>query len=447
MPVIDARLLESDRVGRESGLELDRELEAWSPRLDRAEQELSSRRRDPSAMLGWVGLPERREVLGEILAYREKNSWVKDLVVLGIGGSALGAKALYGALALRPRVRLHFVDHTDPALVGELLARLAPEHTLITVISKSGGTAETMAAFLVFLDWLKGALGEGWRDHVAVVTDPERGLLRAFARAEGVAAFPVPPDVGGRFSVFSPVGLVPLAFAGVDLEALLRGARRANSAARREAATSALALYLLERYRGKRVHVLMPYGARMKLVGDWFVQLHAESLGKARDRRGSRVHLGPTPLAALGPTDQHSLLQLLREGPFDKVVVFVRARDLGEDLALPPAPGLSDLDYLFGKTLGSLQEAEARATALALAEAGRPSMTLWIERVDAESLGDLLQFFMWQTAYLGELYGINAFDQPGVELAKRYTYALMGRSGYRELAERLAEVDGEAEGA
>ncbi len=441
MPKLDARYLESERVGRENGLEVAAELKAREAELARFHRGLLERSRDPAAMLGWIHLPEATESARAILRYREANAWAREVVVLGIGGSALGAKALTQALSPEePPARLHFVDHTDPVPLARLLRRLDPAATLVLAISKSGGTAETLAALLLFRRWLEAALGADWRKHLAVVTDPEKGPLRAYASAEGLVAFPVPPDVGGRFSVFSPVGLLPLAFAGVRIEELLMGARRANANALSEAARSAALFFLLERYRAKRVHVLMPYGKRLEKVADWFVQLHAESLGKAKDRRGSRVHTGPTPLAALGPTDQHSLLQLLREGPNDKLVVVVRAKDPGEDLELPEVPGLEAAGYLFGKTLAQLQEAEARGTVLALAEAGRPVLGLTLPAVDEAALGDLLQFFMWQTAFLGELYGINAFDQPGVELAKTYTYALMGRNGYEAVRSALEEA-------
>ncbi len=440
MPKLDPRFLESRKVGRENGLETSEELQAWSAELASAHRALLERSKDPTAMLGWIRLPEATEEARGILRFSQRAGWARDVVVLGIGGSALGAKALYQALApATPPARLHFVDHTDPVPVARLLGQLDPATTLVLVISKSGGTAETLAAFLIFRRWLADALGEGWRNHVAVVTDPEKGALRAYARAHGLTAFPVPPDVGGRFSVFSPVGLLPLALGGVPIEDLLMGARRANARALEEAGKSALFLYLLERHRGKRIHVLMPYGQRLERVADWFVQLHAESLGKARDTRGSRVHTGPTPLAALGPTDQHSLLQLLREGPNDKLVIVVRAEDPGKDLPLPEDPSLPSASYLFGKTLAVLQDAEARGTTLALAEAGRPVLTLILPAIDPPALGDLLQFFMWQTAFMGELYGVNAFDQPGVELAKTYTYALMGREGYQEVRRRLEE--------
>ncbi len=430
--------LESTRVGSESGLELDSELRAWEPSLRAHHQALLERAKDPAAMLGWIGVPEDTEALRAVRRYAEGAAWARDVVVLGIGGSALPARGLYEALAPTAKT-LHFLDHTDPLPVRRLLGQLAPETTLVVAVSKSGSTAETAALLLVFRRWLEDALGEDWRRHLAAVTDPEKGPLRAYAGTEGLAAFAIPPDVGGRFSALTPVGTLPLALAGADVEKLLMGARRANRRALETAAKSALVLYLLDRYRKKPVHVFMPYGRRLFGVAQWFAQLHAESLGKARNLEGSRVHAGPTPLAALGPTDQHSLLQLLREGPFDKAVVFLRMREPGEDLTLPAITGLEAFEYLFGKTLFTLQEAEAEGTRRALLEAGRPSLTLWIDRADAESLGELYQFLMWQTAFLGALYGVNAFDQPGVELAKVYAYALLGRKGYEEMGKRLKE--------
>jgi glucose-6-phosphate isomerase len=201
-------------------------------------------------------------------------------------------------------------------------------------------------------------------------------------------------------------------------------------------APTALAQYLAWR-KGQRISVLMPYSSRLALLPAWFVQLHAESLGKAYDRSGSRVHLGPTPLGAVGATDQHSQVQLFREGPFDKLVVFVRHRQADRDLELPAEEGLEELAYLFGKSLFTLLSAEAAATAHALAAARRPNYTIFLDRADAFHLGWLLQHLMWQTAYLGELFDVNAFDQPGVELGKQYTYALLGRPGYEELAAEL----------
>ena len=423
---LELDLLDTKVVGRESGLELAAELSAWDEDLKEAYERLLARAQDPGAMLGWVRLPEDTEAAREVKRYAEAADFAEEVVVLGIGGSALPARGLYQALGKRAR-RLHFVDHTDPALVQRLLDSLHPERTLVLAVSKSGRTVETAALLLVFLSWLKGALGEDWRRHLAVVTDPERGPLAELAKREGLRHFAIPPDVGGRYSAFTPAGTLPLALAGADVEALFAGARRATRRVLETAARSALVLYLLERYRKKPIHVFMPYGERLAGVAAWFAQLHAESLGKAKDRRGSRVHLGPTPLPARGPADQHSLLQLFAEGPFDKVIFFVRLKDPGAELKIPAASELPEFSFLFEKGLFELESAEAEGTRRALAEAGRPSLTLWLERPDEENLGELYQFLMWQTAILGELYQVNAFDQLGVELAKKYARELLER--------------------
>ena len=441
MVQLDFSNIDSSRIGPDRGVEWERELVAATPRLEEARQALLTRQNDPAAMLGWVHLPESDP--GEITAYARANAWVHDVLVLGIGGSSLGAKALAAAL-VGAGAKLHFVDNVEPEPVAALFDSLNPETTLVNVISKSGTTAETMAAFLLALDWLRRGLGEEWKRHVVVTTDAKKGVLRPFAEKHGLASFVIPADVGGRFSVFSPVGLLPLALAGVDLDGLLAGAAEANASANAEVsenlpAQTALAQYLAWR-KGQRISVLMPYSSRLALLPAWFVQLHAESLGKAYDRSGSRVHVGPTPLGAVGATDQHSQVQLFREGPFDKLVVFIRHRQADRDLRLPGEEGLEELSYLFDKSLFGLLAAEAAATAHALAAARRPNYTIFLERLDAFHLGWLLQHLMWQTAYLGELFNVNAFDQPGVELGKQYTYALMGRPGYEDLAKELKEA-------
>ncbi len=430
--------LSSQRIGPE-GLDWESALAAHAPRLEAAQQALWQRKADPGQFLGWIEVPEDTETLRQVRRFREAQDWVETLVVLGIGGSALGAQAVAAALGRGP-VRLHFVDNVEPEPILELLRTLEPSKTLVNVISKSGATAETMAAFLVFRQWLEEGTAN-WKKHVVVTTDPAKGLLRPYAQAEGLASFAVPPAVGGRFSVTSPVGTLPLAFAGVDLESLLAGARKANEQAQGPLshnlpAQTALVHHLFAQ-KGKNIVVFMPYSTRLRYLPDWFVQLHDESLGKARDRQGQEVRTGTTAVRAIGTTDQHAQVQLFREGPRDKLIQFVRLLAPSEDLKIPAVKGLEGLDYLFGRSFFELLEAEAKATAHALAKAGQPNYTLTLEKLDAYHLGWLLQHLMWQTAFLGELWNINAFDQPGVELGKEYTYALMGRKGYEELAQRL----------
>lgn len=435
---LDLNNLLYERIGPQ-GIDWAAEFALHAQSLEGARDALWERKSNPEAFLGWIDVPEDTETVRRVLRYRQANGWVEDLVVLGIGGSALGAQAVGTALGNGP-VRLHFVDNVEPEPIIGLLRTLDPHKTLVNVISKSGSTAETMAAFLVFRQWLELGVTD-WKKHVVVTTDPAKGILRPYAEAEGLTAFEVPPSVGGRFSVTCPVGTLPLAFAEVDLESLLAGARKSNEQARGALeqnlpAQTALFHHLFSQ-RGKNIVVLMPYSTRLRFLPDWFVQLHDESLGKMRDRQGNEVRTGTTAVRAIGTTDQHAQVQLFREGPQDKIINFVRILNPSEDLQIPAVRGLEGLEYLFGKSFFELLDAEAKATAHALAKAGQPNYTLTLEKLDAYHLGWLLQHLMWQTAFLGELWNINAFDQPGVELGKEYTYALMGRKGWESLAQEL----------
>jgi glucose-6-phosphate isomerase len=339
------------------------------------------------------------------------------------------------------RPRLFVVDNVDPVLVGGVLRTVNPGTTLFNVISKSGSTAETMSQFLLFLEALKHSVGAGWREHVVVTTDAEAGFLRPFARDNDLRTFVVPGNVGGRFSVLTPVGLVPGALLGWELGELMQGARQGRDAClRTEASNNPAALlatthHLLDT-RGKRpVQVLFPYSHRLRLLVDWNVQLVAESLGK-RTPAGECV--GPTPHGAVGATDQHSQVQLFAAGPDDKVFTFLRVLQHADDIAIPEPPkGLEGLSYLGGKTFGQLLDAECRATQLALTDAGRPNCTITFPEVNAETVGEFLMWQMCTTAYGGQLYGINAFDQPGVEGGKVATYGLMGREGFEADKQRV----------
>ena len=448
---IDLRNLSTSRLGSTHGFDLERELDAFRDELAGHVQQLWHRAEDPDDMLGWLHLPDGGEELERIESFvAELDERFTDLVVLGIGGSSLGALTVTTALQHPWRnvqrsgdgLRVHYVDNVDPDVIGGLMEVLDPATTLVNVISKSGTTAETMAAYLAFKRWLEDAVGAEFGGQVIATTDPETGILRPLADRRRYTRFAVPPSVGGRFSVFSAVGLVPIALAGIDVRALLRGAARANEAAGRELeknpALQAAVVQFLAYRSGKRISVLMPYSTRLRYLSNWYVQLWAESLGKAVDRRGSRVHAGSTPLAAVGTTDQHSQVQLFNEGPNDKIVAFVRVGAFERDIQIPDSEAeVDELAYLSGASFQRLILAEQAATAHALAEHERPNYTLGIERLTAETLGELMQTLMWQTAVMGELLGIHTYDQPGVELGKRYTYALMGRDGYEELREEL----------
>ncbi len=394
--------------------------------------------------LGFWSLPSDANALDEAVALAEQTpEHITDVLVLGIGGSSLGGRAVYEALGGPPELRvgrrIHFPDNSDPWRLARLLERLEPKSTLAVAISKSGGTVETAAMLLVVRGWLRDA-GVPMNDHLAVVTDPKNGSLRALADKEGLTALSIPPNVGGRFSVLTPVGLVPGALAGLDVRAMMRGAdqmriRCEAKELRKNPAGLLAALHVLHhRLFDRRIHVLMPYADPLRGLAAWFVQLWAESLGKRRDRQGTIVETGPTPLPAVGATDQHAQVQLFMEGPRDKLVTFVSI-DERPDLEIPKEDGPTG--YLGGHTLGDLLDAEREGTARALAEDRRPSLTVRLSALDAEHLGGLMFVFEAATALAGEMYDIDAFNQPGVELGKRLAFGLLGREGFEEEGTRV----------
>jgi glucose-6-phosphate isomerase len=401
--------------------------------------------------LGFLDLPDDRALHKQTLDFiqrqrqRKGDDVLTDVVVLGIGGSALGPIALRTSLcapqwnllddsARGGKPRLHVLDNVDPANISALLARLDFRRSLFIVTSKSGGTAETMAQYLVIRARLTAALGdEKGKERLVFVTDPEKGALRAIARSEKVTALDIPANVGGRFSVLTPVGILPAALVGIDTTQLLDGAAdmRTRCASgvigNNIAGTFAALQFLADQRHGRNIQVLMPYSDALRDMADWFVQLWAESLGKHRTPGDPGV--GPTPLGALGATDQHSKVQLFMEGPPDKTVTFIEVDEGSTDVEIPKLhQDIPELAYLGGHRLSELLDIERRATAGALAVRGRPNMTLTLDRVDAWHVGALLMFLEMATAYAGHLYGVNAFDQPGVELGKQFTYAMLGRA-------------------
>ena len=415
-------------------------------------------RRRTAGELGFLELPGDASLHAQSTEFAKRTRGrFDDVVVLGIGGSALGPIALRTALRkpqwnlldagerdLRPR--LHVLDNLDPASIAGLLERVVRlERTLFIVTSKSGGTAETMAQYLVARDQVVQH-GLAPKEHFVFVTDPARGALRPIAQREGIPALDIPANVGGRFSVLSPVGVLPAALIGIDTTSLLAGAAAMAERCVRPvlsenpAAVFATLQYLADTRAGKRVHVLMPYSDALRDMAAWFVQLWAESLGKER----AGTHVGPTPVAALGATDQHSQVQLFMEGPEDKTVTFLSVPSRN-DLEIPKLhPDVPDLAYLGGHTLAELLDAERRATAGALAMRGRPNMTIELEAMDASHVGELFMLFEVATILAGAMYDVNPLDQPGVELGKRFTYSMLGRTGFDEARsewERLPKPD------
>jgi glucose-6-phosphate isomerase len=437
----------SDALDGEHGLERAK-LRDLVSRFSRIQSEVRSRR--AAGEYGFYRLVDQAVTVRQIQTFAEGVGQAYDhVLVLGIGGSALGTKALLNALR-RPAwnewddegreffPRLTVLENIDPISVAAALERIDPRRVLVNVISKSGGTAETMAQYLVVREWLEQALGSAAPRHLVFTTDPARGALREIAQREHVATLDVPPEVGGRFSVLSPVGLLPAALVGIDVEALLAGARVAvercetDDLLQNPGALYAALHWAADTELGARINVLMPYTDRLREFAEWYRQLWAESLGKRVDRNGKPVNLGLTPVGAVGATDQHSQVQLFMEGPFDKVITFATVDDMGVDVPIPTRPDLPpDLAYLSGHTLGELLRAEYEATSTALAQMGRMSCTLRLPDLTPATVGEAVMFFQLATGYAGAWYGIDPFDQPGVELGKRLTYAAMGRQGYQ----------------
>jgi glucose-6-phosphate isomerase len=397
-----------------------------------------------SGAVGFLDLPSDVALLDQVERFAsDAHGKYDDVVILGIGGSALGPIAL--RTALRPSgwnmldeksrggyPRLHVLDNVDPETIDALLGNLRMDRTLFIVTSKSGGTAETMAQFLIAHDRLTRASHDVTKQMV-FITDPKQGALRPLAEGLSVPALDIPASVGGRFSVLTPVGTLPAALIGIDVRSLLSGAaamaKRCESPelATNPAGVYAMLQWLADTTLAKRVVVFMPYSDPLRDFAAWFVQLWAESLGK---QRPDGTHVGSTPLAALGATDQHAQVQLFMEGPADKTVTFVAVDNRGTDVTIPNAfADVKELGYLGGHSLGELIDIEQRATAGALAKRGRPNMTIHLERVDAAHVGELMMMLEIATAYAGQLYGIDAFNQPGVELGKQFAYALLGRPG------------------
>ncbi len=409
------------------------DLDRLRPRLEEAAEQLLG------DLPGFMRLPKTTEFLDPSKAQAEevRASGAQDFIHVGIGGSALGPIALHRALdhpyhnllANRPGPKVHFAENTDPASLSAIFDVVDPPNTWVNIVTKSGSTAETMANFLVLRGALVDASGEdGYGERVVFTTDPEEGYLTRIANREGIKTLPIPPDVGGRFSVLTPVGLFPAAITGLDPDALLRGAAQCVDEVTEEgpehAAVEGAALhYLMDTARGRNVRVMMPYADSLDRLAAWFVQLWAESLGK--EGKGS------TPHAAVGTTDQHSQVQLYMEGPQDKVIEIVEVEDHPRDLTIPKAfEDLEGVGYLGGHTMAELLNVECDATRRALREAGRPNCTIKLGKIDEEHLGYLMQALEIQTAIAGSLYGVNPFDQPGVEAGKRITYSRMGRPGY-----------------
>lgn len=404
----------------------------------------------------WRALPfNQAEVVPQIL---ETAAWVRAncdaFVVLGIGGSALGPIAVQQALshlryndlpaAKRNGPKLYVEDNVDPERMASLRDVLDPARTVFNVITKSGSTSETMSQLLWATDLLRKSVGDAWREHIIATTDTEKGNLIKIAKENGLRTFYVPDGVGGRFSELCPVGLLAAAVCGIDIEELLAGAAYMDTlCSERDAfknpAYALAALEVLAMEQSYNIGVLMPYADSLRFMSDWYAQLWAESLGKRYALDGREIYAGQTPVKALGVTDQHSQVQLYTEGPFDKVITFLGVDRYRAEVVIPHAyDHIQDVAFLSGHTFNELIKAEQLATEYAVLKSGHINKTITLPEVNAFTIGELICLFELQTAFAGELLGLNAFDQPGVEEGKKATYALLGKPGFEA---KKAELD------
>ena len=444
-------------VGEENGLNIEQEFCNYKETIANIISDLNKRKDKPGQWLRWMNLGYSEETIWYVKEFASMvENRFDNILVLGIGGSALGGLAVTEAL-LKPYwnlltteqrkglPRIFFLDNIDPDTINGLLEILDLKKTLVNVITKSGSTAETMSQYMIVKNMLEKELQDDYRKNIVVTTDKNVGILRQLADQEGYKTFVIPDDVGGRFSVFSAVGLLPFALVGIDIDELTNGIKDMDLALKNTdiheniAAQNALIHYLMDTKKSKNISVMMPYSSRLKYVSDWYTQLWAESLGKEFDIDGNRVNVGPTPIKALGATDQHSQIQLYNEGPNNKLITFIRVENFDTTLEIPKIFEYTGIGYLGGKTINDLINAEADSTRVALSDYSRPTITISMDRINPYNLAQLLYMLEVQTAIAGELYHINTFNQPGVEQAKNYTYALMGRSGYEDSAQQLQE--------
>ncbi len=380
---------------------------------------------------------EMQSLLPSIQAMAENIRHFHDVAIIGIGGSSLGAKAVHQTLSAvssnEPQPTLHFLENIDPYHLEALLEYCSAESLAVICVSKSGGTIETVVQYLILREWLEKKLGkEKARQHQWIITDPSQGWLRDLAQRETIPSLPVPPKVGGRYSVLTAVGLLPLAVAGLDIQALLAGAGAnaercvSEEVTQNPALEMAALFYLLDIHKDKRISIMMPYVDPLQIFVDWYCQLWAESLGKHMETRPGKPPAGTLPVRAMGAVDQHSQLQMYLESRLDKIFTFIALDNWDHDLAIPlPPEDKKFFPYLAGKRMNEVIAAELQATRQVITETGHPNMTLRLPTLNAHVLGQLIDLYQRVTVYTGLLYGINPLDQPAVEKGKKLAIKLL----------------------
>ena len=452
--IFDYNYLMSDFV--KDGI-TEEEIAGYEKKIAEACNVIAKKREDGvNTYTAWMDLPySQDDVVNDIKKTADEIKFKFDnFVVLGIGGSALGPIAVQQALnhiyyndlskeARNGCPRLYVIDNVDPERMAALFDVIDIEKTMFNVITKSGSTSETMSQYLLVRDMLIEKLGDNYVNNIIVTTDAEKGNLAKICKVEKFKKFIVPDGVGGRFSELCPVGLLPAAVCGIDIDDMLKGAAHMDEICKeKNLYKNPAAMFAVQQViamnRGKNISVMMPYADSLKYIADWYAQLWAESLGKKYDNDGVVVNKGQTPVKSIGVTDQHSQVQLYTEGPSDKVITFIGVGNYRTRVEIPGGyEDIPSLSFLKGHTFNELILTEQSATEYAINASQKWSRTITLSKLNANTLGQLLYFFEMETAFAGELLNINAYDQPGVEEGKNATYALMGRKGYETKKEEL----------
>lgn len=402
----------------------DRELSALRTGIRRyTENWLSEREKGEHA---WSMNPYDKQAIARVkaVAAKVKAEKIETVVWIGIGGSGLGPRVIQEVFESPDTVEFLIIDSVDPAILSLQLSLVDWKHALVVVVSKSGGTLETMSAFYHCYERLTEALKGKASSRVVALTDPQEGPLRAFALEHDIEILPIPTDVGGRFSIFTPVGLLPLALLDADVNAFCRGAKEMDTQCQQTvleenpAALLASVQHILDTRRHYPIRVIMPYAGRLQSLARWEQQLLAESLGKTDGAN-------PIPLAAVGTQDQHSLLQQWMAGPRSFWHLFIREVEKPR-LFMPKKVG-TGFEYLAEKTFGQILDACYEGTAKALTSAKRPHATISLQRLDESHLGQLFFLLLAEVVFLGKLYRIDVYGQPAVEIGKKYTKGILSR--------------------
>lgn len=374
----------------------------------------------------WSMDPYNRAAVSRVqeVAAHAKAQSITTVVWIGIGGSGLGPRVIQEVLESPQTLEWITLDTLDPSVLLRYLSIINWKTTLVVVASKSGDTLEPMSLFFLCYEQLKRALGEKAAEHVIAITDPEKGHLRSFALEEGIQMLQIAPGVGGRTSIFSPIGLLPIALLDGDLTGFIRGAKEMDTLTQQTlleenpAALLASVQFVLDTKRGYPIRVIMPYSTRLQSLARWEQQLIAESLGKVETQN-------PIPFAAIGTQDQHSLLQQWMAGPRKAWHLFIVEQE--KPRLLVPQEVESSFKAIAGKSFGQLLDACYEGTSRALTSVKRPHVTISMTRLDEFHLGQLFFLLMAEVVFLGKLYRIDPYGQPAVEIGKQITKEILSR--------------------